>query len=1777
MRLSMRLNKYRKATSWFLALIFVVFGARVFAQSAGLYTAVPPSVAETASPLVMLVMSRDHQLWYEAYTNYADMNGDGTLDTTYVDSVDYYGYFNSNFCYDYTSAGIFEPNGRVDSPTHQCNGGGSGQWSGNFLNWLTTTRIDVVRKVLYGGYRYIDDPNRTVLQRAFLPNDNHSFAKTVRNVDLDGATIADFTPINGEAELSFCNVTEWDSGAERMSGLMDAGSNPPKFKVARGIYRAWAGNEAVQCGWNSGLSPGRPSPDINGIPTSDELLVRVEVCVDGEDALDADSCRRYVDAGGAESFKPYGLLQRYGESGEYSFGLITGSYGKKEAGGVLRKNVVYMGGSEAADADREIDSETGQFINQANSDFGIIKTIDRLRIRGWRYGGGARYDDCRGLVDIPEFLAADAADEQCRDWGNPISETYLEALRYFTHLNSGTGSPLSPTTAFFADDSTLLPGLQTATWQDPFTEEAACSNCSIVVLSTGLNDFDGDQLGSGSDLPGLSGANPFSGWTDDVGEHEGLDVAGTTYLVGSNSGGSATEPRCTAKSLSGGLSTAAGFCPETPALQGTFNIAGAAYYAHETDLRPDLEGKQNVKTYTVSLAESMPSFEVQAGTESLTFVPTCKAHPAANAHPTDYDEWHPCTLVDLVVDDKHGPGDPITPHYGRMLVVWEDSPFGNDNDSDAYVVIEYCTATENVEINCPGYASLESTEFGDSAPANGYNYAVHNDKPAWLAVPDGNDTPFQIRLSLVGMSAGFALKFGYIIGGSVGADNHYEDEIVSYGPRFVESRYIDPLEADPTAPVWSADTRLFAAAAGTPFELKNPLWYAAKYGNFEELGGDIPVGIPNQAAEWDTDGDGNPDAYFPVKNPSRLRQALEQIFSDISEGVSAGSAVSVNAISGTGEGALYQAIFQPQLTAAAGDTANSVQWVGEIHSLFIDSKGRLREDNSGDPAGVGQLDAGDRVLEMRFDEDLGETVVDAFTIDSDTVTSDNPAGDKDSTVPAATFALSSDQFSPVWSATDNLHGLDQATIHLNRSSYSSSAELGRFIITSVDRDGDGQVIPIGANASSSDGLATDDAVDGAYNFEIDTFTTTPGSGTFSTDSFHHYFGRGTGVSAVEIENLINFIRGREGITGMRSRTLIDAANPSGKRHLLGDIVHSSPASVGGPADRYDLLYGDDSYRDFFKRYKNRRHVVYAGANDGMLHAFNGGFFDSSGPAFNVSNEDGTAVAHPLGSELWSYVPFNLLPHLQWLSSPDYSHVYYVDGPVQAFDVNIFDDTGDTDPETGTYPNGWGTIIVAGMRLGGGDFPVDHDDDPASPDRITRSAYVVLDVTDPERPPRLLAEITHPDLGFTTVAPTLVKRRLPDSNGDFTAGSEDDWYLVFASGPAAGGAVDLRTALSRGVSGKNSSIFVFDLYDKQPVSPVDPSAPIGPANPEIAVTQVEVFDDAGAPEGETFVGGLTAVDWNRDYQDDALYFGLVGGTPALPEGKLKRAGVSGYGSGSSGLTLSFSDFLLGSTANLSSNRPFSAAPLTYRSTSGERWVYAGTGRFLVDDDQLSSQQQYFFGIKEPEDGSNDVQVVDLFDTTGIDTFANGKLRNNGSAFDLNGDGQDDVFSDIVDYVADEQGWAFELRHPYLNNSLTYPHNRIRVFSKAALAGSNVVFTAFEGAGEYCDAEGVGYLFGPHFSAGIAAPFAAIAIDNDTTIPAEANEDEDVLTAGGEVPRVLIGDTQGNDVPSAPEVIPSGEGPCKSVVTQSGSAEVSVSDIKCKPFPAGRRGWREIPVN
>ena len=81
--------------------------------------------------------SRGFNHFFKAYNDYSDLDRDGVVDTTYKHSFDYYGYFDSYKCYVYEN-NRYEPSDTTEDK--YCTD--ENDWSGNFLNWASMTRID---------------------------------------------------------------------------------------------------------------------------------------------------------------------------------------------------------------------------------------------------------------------------------------------------------------------------------------------------------------------------------------------------------------------------------------------------------------------------------------------------------------------------------------------------------------------------------------------------------------------------------------------------------------------------------------------------------------------------------------------------------------------------------------------------------------------------------------------------------------------------------------------------------------------------------------------------------------------------------------------------------------------------------------------------------------------------------------------------------------------------------------------------------------------------------------------------------------------------------------------------------------------------------------------------------------------------------------------------------------------------------------------------------------------------------------------------------------------------------------------------------------------------------------------------------------------------------------------------------------------------------------------------------------------------------------------------
>ncbi|MFC1819130.1 pilus assembly protein, partial [Thermodesulfobacteriota bacterium] len=508
----------------------------------------------------------------------------------------------------------------------------------------------------------------------------------------------------------------------------------------------------------------------------------------------------------------------------------------------------------------------------------------------------------------------------------------------------------------------------------------------------------------------------------------------------------------------------------------------------------------------------------------------------------------------------------------------------------------------------------------------------------------------------------------------------------------------------------------------------------------------------------------------------------------------------------------------------------------------------------------------------------------------------------------------------------------------------------------------------------------------------------------------------------QVNNIINWVRGMP-VPGMRDRRVSFDKDENGEIEAgeyavwkLGDVIHSTPVSVSAPAENYHQLYRDFSYADFIGRWQNRRHMIYFGANDGMLHAVNGGFFDAEDNIFCRDKDCGSTTDTPrLGAEMWAYVPYNLLPHLSCLTDPDYSlesHKYYVDLRPRTFDVQIFEPEPDcidtsTTPPTATpldpgciHPNGWGTILVGGMRFGGAKFwPSDYNGD-GTPDlddnREFTSAYFVFDITNPEQVPTLLGEFTRTvdgnevELGYTTVISSLVpmKRRdenvsLLDTDCDLDLVSDPEismWYLILGSGP---------TKLD-GTSSQPGSVSVIPLDRLVSKHALDvkrsmriPSAlpaeetAAYPWNP-VSPTQGVPFDEGKGfgtftlTDSNSFISDMITVDMQleQDYLADVVYFGTVSGTWGNWGGKMYRL-VTREECGANDLQRLAQPSEWELALLLDADKPIVAAP-TVGTDGFNFWVYFGTGRFFEDKDKMDSSSnamQTFYGIREPISASD----------------------------------------------------------------------------------------------------------------------------------------------------------------------------------------------------------------
>jgi type IV pilus assembly protein PilY1 len=867
-----------------------------------------------------------------------------------------------------------------------------------------------------------------------------------------------------------------------------------------------------------------------------------------------------------------------------------------------------------------------------------------------------------------------------------VGEMFLESLRYFV------GS-VSPNGNFTSDDTPWIANLTSPTWVNPYGAASttpagggasSCAKPNVMPISTGVVSFDADEYGTATDIPGLS-QSTMNAKTDAIGSNEGVN--GQQWYVGNLNGVGAPGDVCTSLTV-GALSTVTGICPEAAGLQGSFAVAGLAYYAHQKSLQTvGSRAIPPVDTYAVSLSPPTPTLQIPVGTNKVTLIPA--GYNLRNSNAMQLINFR---VIAQATDNSSG----------TYFMNFENAPAGSDYDNDMKGYLSYQVSAGTIKITM--------WVTGSSAGATqqmGYTISRVSDSGTYYIVSNTNSfttndatskffSTIQSDINTKCAAAGFP---------GTGATESCQYNVADTGGT-VLSRYMRGIK---THTAGTASTGL----------LKQPLWYAAKYGGFKDIDND---GKPSASNEWDANGDGVPDNYFFVTNPSMLETQLSNAFNAILAHAGSASSASVNSGSISSNTRVFQAKF---------DTA---AWSGQLLAFAIATDG---------------------------------------TIGS----------------------------APAWDASQKL-----------------PVPGSRNIITT--------------NASGT-GIA----------FTWASLSTAQQALLQQTDS------------ATVAQDRLNYLR------GTRTKEISQGGAFRNRDTPLGDIVNSAPVYMAKPPFRYSDSLESVSYSSFRTAQVGRRPMVYVGANDGMLHAF-----DAS---TNSSLPDPTGA----GVERFAFIPSAVFPNLYQLANPNYTHLYYDDGTPTVVDA--------------FFGGAWHTVLASGLNKGGREV---YALDVTNPDLITETNAANL----------VLWEFTSAndaDLGYTFSRPAIVKMH----NGK--------WAAVFGNGYNSTGT-------------GHAYLYVLDISNGTVLAKIDTkvgsTGSAGLANGLATPAAIDLDSDgvidyvyAGDLQGNMWkfdVRDPAAANWKVAYTNSgnpaALFTATDAASPTPNPQPITERPQVGYGPGGAGLVVLF---------------------------------------------------------------------------------------------------------------------------------------------------------------------------------------------------------------------------------------------------------------------------------
>ncbi|MDR1658137.1 MAG: hypothetical protein LBT47_11390 [Deltaproteobacteria bacterium] len=1632
-----------------LALVLLVLpGAAIAATQPDRdkYQNQPFAVSGVTIPEVLLVVSKDLKMFQQGYPALVDLDGDGRVDTGFNPAIEYVGYFDSNSCYAYYGSlnkglngqymtgdvnGYFYRMGptvedqtdtqiRASRPSNLKNyvvsprspygvcynpnnstwvyNGSSRTFSGNWLNFIATSRMDAIRKILYGGHRSVDTTTRTVLEHSFVPPDSTAWGTEVRSDD----TWMEVTPLSAYYDVR--KYTPFDKPTSKKAHFIgrasDFGRSNYYFPALRVLLNA--DKSSINIGGKDYVGKTIYATDpygrywdwiLGNRPLPDDMVLKstarqsitvynlhVEVCRP-QNSGPGEGCQTFPGNTAAttdDTYKPSGLLQRYGGGSSLMyFGLLTGNFGDSNLfkGGTVRNHIgPIMGPAPTSttpvnDFVAAVNEKTGQILNK-----GLIKNLDNLMIAGRN----------RNLNPVESFDTQKYLNT--KSWSNPLGEMFYEGVRYLAGADNPTASYVKdPDTDVPTSTNSFLTALRSGNkpWKAnrPDIVTSNCVKPIILLISDVSTDYDGDDVGTdinrpllqGTSLPnGLTAANlpetfSMTTYLNTISSLEGLNSSGQAKYIYSNG----VQDTCMPKELTS-LNDVKGICPQGQSFEGTYSVVAAAYYAHIRDFNLSSEASRlqtGVDTFAVTMSLAFPELKFPVLDTNnqierqITILPVNNSTKVANKMMGFLNymvlEWD---------TDRKG-----QPFHVKIKVNFSDFDKGDDWEGDGQVTYEIDLLTDDstpVAMRDTKQAYLESGELRSQTYYVFKNPSSADNTSDFIDIKPSQVKALRIWSSWTADGTDKGLGMGYTISGTT-RDGTYLD-LTMNNPK-VSSNLTPkdcPYVGGPTSgdygcgkqiPNLKSQARVFAfrSADSDVKTLPTTMWLAAKYGGFNDLNHN---GVPDPG-EWERP-DGSPKNLFMADKLAELPEQMEKAFMSISRSISTGTATSASVNSILGGGISVHTAYYPKYINPDNE-AERLAWVGTVYGLFTDKWGNLREDSDGNHR-----------LNLSTKDGDGDYILTFNSVKNPPAPGDEPLCYIEG-VPISRCADEYGTNNPIPLTGQNGK---PANIHKIKTVWDAGrwlAELDSNPLAPKLLTGSR---PFLAKASTAQGQRLIYFTDPAKPVSLSLFNTSAASMAVLSNyllhgNYQEYLPTPTGTqptkSAISTK-LVEYIQGAE-VPGWRNRSISNpwGASPSRIVWRMGDVINSKPIVVGAPSFNFDTLYGSSSYSQFKTDYGTRRQMAYFGSNDGMLHAVNIGFYGSLSEGIIGYNPLGPSkqIQHELGSEIWAYIPSSVLPHLKWQAAPDYSHSYLVDLKPLIADVKI--------------NNQWRTLLIGGLRLGG--RPIEN---PANSSKPFFSEIFCLDITDPEKPPEFMWRYSTEELGLSVGLPSVVS-------------SMGQWYVVIPSGPKT----DAIAANGSIVYGKNSP---FDGYSNQKARLIV----IDPENGSVYNTGDSLIvpdSDSNSFFTDPFVPAAIDTDRTDDrWNNHVIYYGLTISRQdgsCLDRGAVYRLRMVDK---STFLPLPPNQWKL--ERFFSPDRPVTGAVNATYDRYGNMWVVFATGRLWGQQDLAPcsattnlqactvNHEQYLYGVREELDpNSGRMLFTDrtgaaqkLVDLTGVEVWSDGSV-------------------------------------------------------------------------------------------------------------------------------------------------------------------------------------------